>query len=107
MFFFKLMTVSIYILARVQSNILRETSLEKLLLLGRELTDGVDLLYTLLTELDVGGEPLDTLLFVQGGLDVCGLDNTSLTVQSTDQRVGESCTGYCLSVNISQNKWDD
>jgi hypothetical protein len=106
MFFFKLWIVST-IHDQVQSNVLRETSLEELLLLGRELTDGVDLFNTLLTELDVGGEPLDTLLFVQGGLDVCGLDNTSLTVQSTDQRVGESCTGYCLSVNISQNKWDD
>jgi hypothetical protein len=53
----------------------------------------VDVLDTLSTEFDVGSEPLDTLLLVQGGLDKGGLDNTALTVQSSDQRVGESCTG--------------
>jgi hypothetical protein len=91
MFFFKL-----YISATpCQSwlHVLRETSLEELLLLGRHGSDGVDVLDTLGTEFDVGSEPLDTLLLVQGGLDESGLDNTALTVQSSDQRVGESCTG--------------
>lgn len=97
MFFFKLYISAIQYESRF--NVLRETSLEELLLLGREGTDGVNLLDTLGTEFDVGCEPLDTLLLVQGGLYESGLDNTALTVQSSDQRVGESCTGYLCQLN--------
>ena len=74
-------------------NVLGETGLQELILLGRELTDGVDFLDTLGAELDVGSEPLDTLGFVKWGLDESGLDNTGFTVQSSDEGVGESCTG--------------
>ena len=54
----------------------------------------MNLLHTLLAELDVRGEPLDTLRLVQGRLDESGLDDAGLAVEGSDQRVGESRTGY-------------
>ena len=71
---------------------LSKGSLEELLLLTGDLTEGEDLLDTLGAELDVGGKVLDTLAGVQGGLDKGGLDDAGLAVEGADQRVGEAST---------------
>lgn len=68
-------------------------SLEQLLLLGRELTKGEDLLDTLSAELDVGRKVLDALGLVEGRLDKGRLDDAGLAVEGSDERVGESSTG--------------
>jgi len=62
---------------------LREGSLEKLLLLGRDLAETVDLLDTVGTEFDAGGEEAGELRVCL--LDVGALDDTLLAVQSADE----------------------
>lgn len=74
-------------------DLLGQSSLEELLLFGGKLAKRKNLLDTLGTELDVGGEPFDTLRGVQWGFDEGGLDDTGFSVKSSDQRVGESCSG--------------
>lgn len=71
---------------------LSKGGLEELLLLGRELAEGKDVLNTLSTELDVGSKVLDTLGLVQWRLDESGLNETRLAVEGSDERVGESGT---------------
>jgi hypothetical protein len=64
------------------------------LLLGGELTEREDVLDTLGAELNVGGKVLDALVGIKGRLDESGLNDTSLAVEGSDERVGESGTGY-------------
>lgn len=83
---------------------LSKGSLEELLLLSGELADWVDLLDTIGTKLDVGSEPLDTLGGVQRGLDEGWLDDTRLAVESSDEGVGESGTGWKESAHFRMDK---
>lgn len=53
------------------------------------------------SELDVAGEVLDTLVLVQGALDKGRGDDTLLSVQSSDDRVGEQGTGCSRRVSSS------
>lgn len=70
-----------------------QTSVEELLLFGRNGTDGVNLFNTSGSELDVAGKVLDTLVLVQGALDKRGANDTLFTVQTPNDRVGKESTG--------------
>lgn len=70
-----------------------QASVEEGLLLCGDGTDGVNLLNTVGSELDVGGEVIDALSLVEGRFNECGLDNTGLTVHCSDKSVGEEGTG--------------
>lgn len=71
----------------------RQASLHKLLLLTRKLTDGVDLVHTVRSKLDVAGKVLDPLVLVQRRLDKRRLNDTLFAVHGADERVGEEGTG--------------
>lgn len=73
---------------------LRDGSIDEGLLVGIDLADGVDLLNTLGTELNVGGKVLNTLGSKDIGLDEGGLNNSLLATNGgLEERVGEAGTG--------------
>jgi hypothetical protein len=70
-----------------------KASLEELLLVGGDLSDGVDLLDTVGAELDAGGEEVDALVLVQRAVDKSGLDNTLDALRGPQERLGEAGAG--------------
>jgi hypothetical protein len=72
-----------------------EGSAQELLLVGRDVADGVDLLDTVGAELDAGSEEVNALVLVQRAVDESGLDNALDTLGSLEQRLGEAGTSKC------------
>lgn len=54
----------------------------------------MDLLNAVGAELDLGGEEVDTLVLVQGGLDKGGLNDTLLALGGAEEGLGEAGTGH-------------
>ena len=71
-----------------------QAGIEELLLVLVDLADGVNLLNTVGAELDLGGEEVDALVLVQGGVDEGGLDNTLLTLGGAEEGLGEAGTSH-------------
>jgi hypothetical protein len=72
---------------------LGNSGIDQALLVLVDLANGVNLLNTVGSELNVGGEELNTLLGKDGGLDEGGLDNVLLAGNSgLEKRVGEAGT---------------
>lgn len=65
-------------------------SLDELLLVLVDLSDGVDLLNTVRAKSDLGGEEVDALTLEQRRVDESGLNNVLLAVDTSEERVGES-----------------
>jgi len=78
-------------------NVLAEVAqahVEQLLLVVGDLADGVDLLHTVGAKLDVGGEVLAALVFVQRRVDKSGLDDVLLALGSLEEGFGEAGTSH-------------
>lgn len=71
-----------------------QAGLKQLLLDGVEWSEGQDLLDTVGAELDLGGEELDALVLVQGGVDKGGLDDALLALGGAQQGLGHAGTGH-------------
>lgn len=71
-----------------------EADVEELLLVVGDLADGVDLLNTVGAKLDLRGEKVNTLVLVQGRVDVSGLNDTLLALGGLEERLGETGTGH-------------
>jgi len=71
-----------------------DARVEELLLVFGDLADGVDLLNTVGTELDVGREVVTTLILEQRRVDKGGLDDVLLALGSLEQGLGEAGTGH-------------
>lgn len=72
---------------------LGNSSIDQALLVGVDLADGVDLLNTVGTELNVGGKEINALLGKDLGLDEGGLDNVLLAANGgLEKGVGEAGT---------------
>lgn len=70
-----------------------KASLEELLLVSVDLTNRVNLLDTVRTELNARSEEVDTLVLVEGTVDEGGLNNTLDTLSGLKERFGETGTG--------------
>jgi hypothetical protein len=71
-----------------------KAGLEKLLLMASQLANRVDLLDTVGAKLDVGSEEVNALVLVERRVDESRLNNTLLTLSSTEKRLGEASTGH-------------
>jgi hypothetical protein len=71
-----------------------QAGIEELLLVVGDLANGVDLLNTVGAKLDVGGEVLAALVFVQRRVDEGGLDDVLLALGGLEERLGEAGTGH-------------
>lgn len=67
-----------------------QASVQKLLLVLGNLTNGVDSLDTLRAELDLAGEELDALVLVKRALNKRGLNNAGLAVLCLEQALGHT-----------------
>lgn len=72
----------------------REAVVQKLLLMTGNLADGVDLLDAIRSELDLGREEIDTLVFVQGAVDEGRFDDALLALGGLQQALGEPGSGH-------------
>lgn len=70
-----------------------KASLEELLLVSIDLTNGQNLLDTVRTELDAGSEEVDTLVLVEGAVDEGGFDDALDTLSGLEEGLGETGTG--------------
>ena len=68
--------------------------LDKLLLIGVDLANLVDLLNTVGAELDLGGEEVNTLVLEERAVYECGLNDALLALGGLEERLGEAGTGH-------------
>ena len=71
-----------------------DTRIEELLLVFGDLANGVDLLDTVRSKLDVGGEVLAALVLEQRRVDKGGLDDVLLALGSLEQGLGKAGTSH-------------
>jgi hypothetical protein len=71
-----------------------DAGVKELLLVVCDLANGVDLLYTVGAELNVGGEVVAALVLEQRRVDKGGLNDVLLTLSSLEERLGETGTGH-------------
>jgi hypothetical protein len=71
-----------------------QASLEELLLGSVDLANGQDLLNTIGTELDLGGEEVNTLVLVERAVDERRLNNALLALCGAENRVGHAGTSH-------------
>jgi hypothetical protein len=71
-----------------------DASVKELLLVVCDLANGVNLLYTVGAELNVGGEVVAALVLEQRRVDKGGLNDVLLTLSSLEERLGETGTGH-------------
>ena len=71
-----------------------KASIEELLLVLVDLTKLVDLLHTVRSKLDLGGEEVNSLVLVQGAVDESGLHDTLGSLGSLQEALSEAGTGH-------------
>ena len=70
------------------------TDIKELLLVVGDLANGMDLLNTVGTKLDVGGEVFTAAVLVQWAVNKGWLNNTLLALRSLQQALGKAGTGH-------------
>ena len=71
-----------------------QASLQQTLLVGSQLANWVDLLDTVGTKLNLGGEEVNTLVFVERAVDEGRLDHGTLALSSLEQALSKSSTSH-------------
>lgn len=71
-----------------------KSSLDELLLVSVDLANFKDLLNTVGTELDTGGEEVNTLVLVKRALNEGGFDDTLLALSGLQEGLGEASAGH-------------
>ena len=71
-----------------------QASLQQTFLIGSQFANGVDLLDAIGTELNFGGEEVNTLILIERAVDEGRLNHGTLALSSLEQALSEASTGH-------------